>query len=189
VSLSDTENYKGKVRVSFHAAGRALVDARAKAAVLSSLAGEFTCGVFDVPGAVHKLKSELKAKLDALSGLRGELVELIAKEALAAHPVDASGTTRIAMVRPKDDLAMLRTLAGRLSARPDVVAFCAASDPETGDQLVVVQRGSAATFDAGNWFKALTQNHGGRGGGRPERAEGRLPGSLNLLEVARSASR
>jgi len=188
VSLSGTESIKGKVRVSFHAAGRALADARAKAAVLGTLAGELTCGVLDVPAAVHKLRSELKARLDALSGVRGELVELLAVQALAAHPADASGTTRLVFLRPKDDLAMLRTLAGRLAQRPDVVAFCAAVDPETGDRLVVVQRGATATFDAGKWFKAATQKHGGRGGGRPERSEGRLPPAVDLEELARDPS-
>jgi alanyl-tRNA synthetase len=185
VTLAGTESYKGKVRVSFHAAGRALADARAKAEVMKQLASEFTCSPFDVPGAVHKLRSELKAKLDALSGLRGELVELIAVEALGAHPPDPSGTTRIVLVRPKDDLGMLRTLAGRLASRPDVVAFCAAPEPTTGELLLVVQRGASAAFDAGGWLKATSQKLGGRGGGRPERAEGRLPPGIDLLEASK----
>jgi len=182
--ISGTEGYKGKVRVSFHAAGRALADARAKATVLGTLAAELTCGPLDVPGAVKKMRGELKAKLDSLSALRGELVDLLAERALAAHPPLPGGTTRIVLVRPKDDLAMLRTLAGRLAARPDVVAFCASLDPEAGEQLVVVQRGASAAFDAGAWLKATAAELGGRGGGRPERAEGRLPGGVDVTLVA-----
>jgi alanyl-tRNA synthetase len=184
VSIGGTENYKGKVRVSFHAAGRALADARAKASVLGSLASELTCGPLDVPAAVGKMRGELKAKLDALSALRGELVELLAERVLAEHPALSGGTTRIVLLRPKDDLAMLRTLAGRLAARPDVVAFCASFDGDAGDQLVVVQKGASAVFDAGGWFKAVTQKHGGRGGGRAERAEGRLPRGVDIAEAA-----
>jgi alanyl-tRNA synthetase len=187
VTVTGTEHFKGKIRVFFHAAGRALADARAKSEVLRALAGDFTCGVLDVPAAVHKMRADLKAKLDALSGMRGDLVELIAAQALAAHPPrDATGSaTPIVLVRPKDDLAMLRTLAGRLAARPDVVALCAAPDPATGDLLVVVQRGASATFDAGKWFKTMSQKHGGRGGGRAERAEGRLPATVDLAQAAR----
>jgi alanyl-tRNA synthetase len=122
-----------------------------------------------------------------MSSLRGELVELLAERTLAAHPVAPSGTTRIVLVRPKDDLAMLRTLAGRLAVRPDVVAFCASPDGDTGDQLVVVQRGESAVFDAGAWLKATAQAHGGRGGGRAERAEGRLPRGVDLAEAARES--
>ena len=47
---------------------------------------------------------------------------------------------------------MLRSLAGRVSARADVVAICGAVDPESGDVLVVAQRGEgAAAFDCGAW--------------------------------------
>ncbi len=183
VSISGTESYKGKVRVSFHAAGRALRDSRSKANVLGALAAELTCGPLDVPAAVNKIRGELKAKLDLLSSSRGELVSLLSERVLAEHPASPDGTTRIVLVRPRDDLAMLRTLAGRLAERPDVVAFCASPDGDTGEQIVVVQRGSSATFDCGAWLKATAQKHGGRGGGRPERAEGRLPRAVDIDEA------
>jgi alanyl-tRNA synthetase len=80
---------------------------------------------------------------------------------------------------------MLRTLAARLSSRSDVVAFCATPDEGSGDLALVVQRGSAATFDCGRWFKEIVGHHGGRGGGRAERAEGRLPPGAALSGLAR----
>jgi alanyl-tRNA synthetase len=171
VRIAAVEKYKGMTRVSFHAARRAIEDARKKEKVLAELARDFTCGVLDVPAAVAKLKGDLKARLDALSAARGELLELLAQEILRAHP--PSTETMIVVKRPNDDVAMLRALAGRLTARPDVVAVCAA--PDGDDLAIVVQRGSAATLDCGKWLKALTQEHGGKGGGRPERAEGRVP--------------
>jgi|SRR5579859_925852 len=186
VRVVGLEKYKGGWRVTFHAGRRALDDARRKEAVLADLARDFTCGMLDVGGAVGKLRAELKARLDALSATRGELVELVAERVLAAHPPDPSGTTRIVLVRPHDDVGMLRTLAGRLAARADVVAFCAAPDASAGGTgkgggdsepalTVVVQRGAGASFDCGAWLKGVAAAHGGRGGGRPERAEGRLP--------------
>jgi len=167
--------------VTFHAGRRALDDARRKEAVLADLAHELTCGLLDVGQAVAKLRRELKARQDALSVTRGELVELLAAQTLAANPLDPSGTTRIVLVRPDADIGMLRTLAGRLAARPDVVAFCASSDErDAAEMLIVVQRGASASFDCGAWLKATTAAHGGRGGGRPERAEGRLAGATPL---------
>jgi alanyl-tRNA synthetase len=84
---------------------------------------------------------------------------------------------------------MLRTLAGRLAARPDVVAFCASADERAdGDWAIVVQRGASVSFDCGAWLKSMATRHGGRGGGRPERAEGRLPRGLPLEELARADS-
>jgi alanyl-tRNA synthetase len=166
------------LRVTFHAGLRALADARAKDAVLGGLACDFTCGALDVGGAVDRLRKDLQAARDLLGGARGELLELLAERILSAHPPRAEGTgTVVVVLRRKDDLGMLRALAGRLAERSDVVAICAAPDPEspTGDFAVVAQRGASATFDCGAWLKSKAAATGGRGGGRPERAEGRLP--------------
>lgn len=185
VRVAGVERYKGKIRVSFHAARRALADARAKESALTALATELTCGPLDVGNAVAKLRTDLKTRTDQLSVLRGELVERIAEAAWRDHPPLPAGLTRVTLLRPKDDVAMLRSLAGRLSARPDVVAICGALDPESGEVVVVVQRGEAAkTFDCGAWLKAAAAERGGRGGGRPERAEGRL--KLDALESLES---
>jgi alanyl-tRNA synthetase len=186
VRVVGLEKYKGGWRVTFHAGRRALEDARRKEAVLTGLAREMTCSLLDVGSAVGKLRAELKARMDALSTTRGELVELLAERVLAAHPPDATGTTRIVLVRPRDDVPMLRTLAGRLAARPDVVAFCASDERDEEDRAIVVQRGAGVSFDCGAWLKSVANRHGGRGGGRPERAEGRLPRGLSLEELARS---
>ncbi len=184
VTVAGTERAKGKVRLSFHAGRRALVDAREKQAVLSALAADFTCGLLDVPVAVAKLRGELKARLDALSGVRGELATLIAERVLATHPADPTGTTAIVLRRDRDDVGMLRSLAGRLAARADVVAICTARDGDGDDLAIVVQRGEKATFDCGRWLKEVALAHGGRGGGRPERAEGRVPRTAPLETLA-----
>jgi alanyl-tRNA synthetase len=177
VRVVGVERYKGKVRVSFHAAGRATADARAKDAVLGALAAELTCGALDVGAAVAKLRSDLKAQSLQLGALRGELVEKLAAEAWASNPPAASGPSVIVILRPKDDVAMLRALAGRVAERADAVAICGSIDAESGDVLVVAQRGTgeaARAFDCGAWLKGAAAKTGGRGGGKAERAEGRL---------------
>jgi alanyl-tRNA synthetase len=188
VRVVGVERYKGGWRITFHAGRRALEDARQKEAVLAELAREFTCGMLDVGGAVGKLRADLKARSDALSAARGELVELLASRTLDAHPPDASGTTLVVVERGHDDLGMLRALAGRLAARDDVVAFCTAPDErDAGERLVVVQRGRSASFDCGAWLKSVATAHGGRGGGRADRAEGRLPTRVSLADLLRES--
>jgi alanyl-tRNA synthetase len=205
VRVVDLERKKAGWRVTFHAGRRALDDVRAKDAVLAALARDFTCGMLDVAAAVAKLQGDLKARTDLLATTRGELVELLGERELALHPPDPSGTTPILVLRdnaasvgagapadkPGTDLSMLRALAGRLASRPDVVAFCAAKEntaPAGSEWVVVVQRGASATFDCGAWVKDAAGAHGGRGGGRPERAEGRLPGSVALERLTRTAA-
>jgi alanyl-tRNA synthetase len=183
VRVVGVERYKGKIRVSFHAAQRAIEDARTRDSALAKLAADFTCGPLDVGHAVAKLRADLKARTDQLAGLRGELVERIAEATWREHPVDPSGTTVIPLLRAKDDVAMLRALAGRVAGRPDVVAIAASIDPESGDLAIVAQRGETAKLDCGAWLKGAAAKVGGRGGGRPERAEGRL--ALSTLEALR----
>jgi len=188
VRVVGLERYKGGWRVTFHAGRRALEDARRKDAVLGELARDFTCGVLDVGQGVAKLRADLKARTDALSSARGELVTLVAERILAAHPPAAGtdGVQKIVVLREHDDQGMLRTLAGRLAAREDVVAFCAAPDEKSaGDWSIVVQRGEKTGFDCGAWLKAAAAATGGRGGGRPERAEGRLPRTASIEALAR----
>lgn len=177
IRIAGTERYKGKVRASFLAAARVITDARAKDKLLSDLARDMTCGVNDVPAGVARLRAELAERIDALAKARGELVRHVADELLARAPTDASGTTIVRVLRDGDDVGALRTLAGRLAARSDVVAVCGSRDP-SGEILVIVQRGSSATFDCGAWLKETAARLGGRGGGRPERAEGRLPSAF-----------
>src|SRR6204780_5744034 len=141
--------------------------------------------MLDVGQPVGKLRSDLKSRTDVLSATRAELVEVLAERVLEHHPA-TGGVTRVVVIRERDDLPMLRTLAGRLAARGDVVAFCASPDEGAqGDWSVVVQRGKKADFDCGQWLKAMTAAHGGRGGGRPERAEGRLPRAVSIVEITR----
>ncbi|WP_394841414.1 DHHA1 domain-containing protein [Pendulispora brunnea] len=179
-----TERYKGKIRLTFHAAQRALADVRAKEVALSALARELTCGPTDVGAAVAKLRAELKAKNETLTATRAELVTFVAEQALAAHPSTPGAPTLIVLVRERDDVGMLRALSGKLTARGDVVAFCAALDG--GDRLVVLQRGQEAALDCGAWFKEATKVHGGRGGGNKERAEGRFPGEADFAALETS---
>jgi alanyl-tRNA synthetase len=51
---------------------------------------------------------------------------------------------------------------------------------------VVVARSADVAFDAGAWMKQATQALGGRGGGRPEQAQGGLTASVDqILTFAR----
>lgn len=183
VRVVGMERHKGGTRVTFLAGKRALADYREKDRVLGELARGFTCGPLDVPAAIGRLRSDLKDRMDQLGRARGELVALHAARIHDAHPVDASGTTRVLVVREDDELPALRALASSLTRRSDVVALVASRDPAGGDWLLVVERGTEARFDAGAWLKEASRSVGGRGGGRPERAEGRLPASADLAAL------
>ena len=169
VHVSGLERYKGKVRVTFTAGRRARAELWQHAEVLRELGKAFTCGALDVPGGVAKLERELAESREALGHARGKLAAAVAVELVA----QAAATGRAVAVLDDAGVDLLRALGTRLTAQPDVVAFLAGRGPD--GLSVLVARGAGSSFDCGAFLKRAAAQSGGRGGGRPERAEGRLP--------------
>jgi alanyl-tRNA synthetase len=165
--VTGLERYKGKMRVSFAAGRRARDELAAQAQVIVSLGRELTCGPAEVPTALAKLKRELQETREKLGQARARVMEALAEELLAG-----GGPVVAALVEDADAEA-LRLLAKRLTRKPGVVALLAGA---SGDGIAVLAaRAAAASFDCGAFVKRVAAAHGGRGGGRPESAEGRLP--------------
>ncbi|MCX5741774.1 MAG: hypothetical protein NT062_04650 [Proteobacteria bacterium] len=65
----------------------------------------------------------------------------------------------------------MRAVAAKLVvAGRDAILAC----PDAQGAMVVVFRAAGSTLDCGALYKQLAARLGGRGGGKPERAEGRL---------------
>jgi alanyl-tRNA synthetase len=169
VRVTGLERYKGKMRVTFSAGPRARGELWREAGVLRDLGRAFTCGPMDVPAGVDKLRRELGESRDALGIVRSRLADSIG----AALCETARETGRAVAVLDEAGPDLLRALATRITGAPSAVAFLAG---RSADGLaVLVARGSASTFDCGGFLKKAAAQSGGRGEGRPERAEGRLP--------------
>ena len=169
VRLTSVERYKGKIRVSFAAGRRARDDLSHSAQILVGLGRDLTCGPAEVPAAIAKLRGELKDAREHLGLARARLMGRLAEGLLAeGQPIVA------ALLDGADaDVEALRILGKRISVEPGRVALLAATGTE--GIYVLAARGAGATFDCGAFVKKLAAAHGGRGGGSPERAEGRLP--------------
>jgi alanyl-tRNA synthetase len=169
VRITGVERYKGKARLTFSAGRRARAELWRETAVLHDLGRAFTCGPLDVPGGVDKLRRELAEARESLGQVRSRLADSIAAE-LAAQA--RAGGRAVAVL---DDAGpdLLRAVATRVTEAKEAVAFLAGRGPE--GLGVLVARGSASAFDCGAFLKRAAAQAGGRGGGRPERAEGRLP--------------
>ena len=73
--------------------------------------------------------------------------------------------------------------AARLTAEPGAVALLAAAEAE--GMRVVVARSADSDFECGAFVKRLAASTGGRGGGRSDHAEGRLPAETDWEKLAR----
>jgi alanyl-tRNA synthetase len=167
VRLTGVERYKGKVRVTFSAGRRARDELGAHSQLLVGLGRELTCGPAEVPAALAKLRRELQEARESLGQARARLMDRLA-EALLADPAPI-----VAALVEDADAEALRVLAKRITAEPGRVALLAGSG--TAGIPVVALRAASADFDCGAFVKRVCAQHGGRGGGRAETAEGRLP--------------
>jgi len=166
VRVTGMERYKGGFRVYFDCGQRARVVAGGHDGVLRALGVSFAVPPGEVAGAVERLRGELRASEAAARALRARLAEAWAEQ------LDAGGGRVIACL-DDCDAEMLRVVAKRLCAQGGAVALLAGRTTDGLD--VVVSRAAGASFDCGAFVKRVAAAAGGRGGGRPQHAEGRLP--------------
>lgn len=175
--VTGLERYKGGFRVTFVAGARGLDDYREKDRALAELARQFTCGPGDVGVAVDKLRRELGEARNELGDLRSRWARSVGAGLLAAAQPGATGERRVIAVFDDLPAELVRALATAFGTSEGALAFLAARGPD--GISAVVARGSGVTFDCGAFLRRACAAGGGRGGGRPERAEGRLPASAD----------
>lgn len=162
IRITSTERYKGMTRVTFTAGRRGRAELFSRDQVLRGLATQFSCGPAEVPAAIDKLRRDAEAASTEMANMRSRLAALV-----IAQLGDAP---RVIATIP-GDAELVRSIAAKLSgAGRD--ALLAAPDGES--MHVVLFRATSSTLDCGALFKQLVAKVGGRGGGKAERAEGRL---------------
>ena len=164
IRIAGVERYKGMTRVTFAAARRARAELFARDQVLRALAAQFSCAPGDVPAAIDKLRRGAEAADATATALRGRLATQ-----LAAH-LAASGTGAVIAQLP-GDAELLRAVAARLVGAGRDALLATSDDAGT---TVVLFRAAGSSLDCGALWKRLAASGGGRGGGRADRAEGRL---------------
>jgi alanyl-tRNA synthetase len=167
IRITGTERYKGMTRVTFTAGRRARTELFTRDQLLRGLATQFSCGPAEVPAAIDKLRREVEASGSEITNLRSRL---------ASQVVASFGGTGAVVAAIPGDAELLRSVAAKLVATGRDAILSAADDSGTA---VVLMRAPGSTLDCGALWKKLSAQLGGRGGGRADRAEGRLPGRVD----------
>jgi alanyl-tRNA synthetase len=162
VRIVNAERYKGMTRVTFSAGRRNRADLFARDHVLRALAAQFSCGFAEVPAAIEKLRRDAEAAAADVTALRGRLAGVLA----ASFP----GTGAVVAALPAD-AELVRGVAAKLVAAGRDALLAGLDD---AGATVVLFRAAGSTLDCGAVWKKLAAAHGGRGGGKADRAEGRL---------------
>lgn len=164
IRITDTERYKGMTRLTFTAARRARAELFTRDQVLRGLASQFSCAPSEVPAAVDRLRRDVENASAQVVALRGQLADVIAR----SFP----GNGAVVAAVPGGDAELLRTVAVRLAAAGRDALLAAAIDDGTA---VMMLRAAGSSLDCGALWKKLAAHAGGRGGGRADQAQGKLP--------------
>lgn len=162
IRITGAERYKGMTRVTFVAGRRGRAELFGRDAALRAVATALSCAPADAPAALDKLRADATGTSATLTAVRGQLAGVIA----SSQPGTGAVVAALA-----GDPELLRTIAAKLVAAGRDAVLAA---PDDTGATIVLQRAAGSALDCGALWKQLAARLGGRGGGRADRAEGRL---------------
>lgn len=173
---------RGKMRVAFLAGARAMADYRRVSEAAHQTAGMLSTGVENLAASVSALQEKLRAAEFELVRLRREqLLNQVAQFIAEAEALP--GGARLIARFVDADAMLLRDLASKLIEAPGMIALLGAMN---GDQAIYVfGRSTDLNVHMGTLLKESALPYGGKGGGRPDFAQG--GGSREILDAARKA--
>ena len=190
IAIPAWERFKGGVRIEFLCGGRALARFEAWRDIVAGTTRLLSVTPAELPQTIERLQADAKEQKRTVAALQTELARYRADElAAAAEPIALrDGTQAHLVMRALDaDATALKSLASAIATRPGfVVVLVSAAAPA----LVVVARSAdVAGVSAQQVLAHVVAAFGGRGGGKPELAQGggidREPS--DILAAARTA--
>lgn len=168
IVVAATERVRGGSRVTFLCGGRALAGYRALRDAVAGSVRALSVLPGELPAAIERLQAEGKDLRRQIKDFQGKQAAHEA-DALAAGAEAAGNVRLVAAALPGWDAGGLKTIASRIAERADHVAVLVG---EPAPAALVVARGAGVALDAGAILRQLVERHGGKGGGRPELAQG-----------------
>jgi len=166
ILITGIERAKKQTRIEFICGNRVLQYARQANYTLAGISQTISAAPFETAAAVRTLWDEHQKLRKQFDDLESQLLDYEAGQ----FPVTDGLAVAVFKNRGIEKLKMLAT---KICARPNTVALLA----DEGDQLrVVFARSADSTVDVAALLKKTLERFGGRGGGRPNLAQG---GGLN----------
>jgi alanyl-tRNA synthetase len=182
IAVAGWERFKGASRVTFVCGGRALRSHAALRDATMAASRLLSVAAAEVPAAIERLQSDLKQATRTVEQLREEVTKSRAEQ-LRARAETIHGLRVVLRREPGAEPAALKALAAAVVADAGTLAVLVGDGQPAS---VVVARSTDVPFDAGAWMRRVTSTFGGRGGGRPEQAQGGVPAAADdILGFAR----
>ncbi len=185
ISVTGWEKFKGGTRVEFRCGGRALAQLREWRDAFTATNRVLSVGAVELAPAIERLQGENKTLGRTVRTLQEQLAVHVGAD-LVARATRAGDRVVVVEALEGWEAAGLKAVAAAVAATP---GGCAAVFSSTTPMLVVVARAADVSLDAGAVLKALTAEFGGKGGGKPDMAQGGgLTGDpASILAAARRA--
>ena len=188
IGILGWEKFKGGTRVEFVCGARALHRIREWRDVFSATSRVLSVLPEALAPAIERLQGENKTLGRTVRDLQEQVAVHKAAELVASAVRGPDGRAVIAQVLEGWDAVGLKAVATAATASPQVgIAVFTGSNPA----LVVLARSPGSSVDASAVLKGLIARFGGKGGGKPEFAQGGgLQGELDeMLAAARELLR
>jgi alanyl-tRNA synthetase len=163
------ERAKQMVRVEFVCGSRLLRDYHVNNSITETLARQFTVGRTETPASVTRLMEENKI-LQRRSRQLAEVAARVEAEELFNRVGESNGQRIVVRTFTDRDFEEAKLLAHKLAAHPGVVALLAVV--QAGAAKLVFARSANLTCDMNSLLRQACETLGGRGGGKPDFAQG-----------------
>lgn len=185
IKIRRYENYKGGTRIQFVCGHRALKDYQSKAEILNQLSNAMSTAEADLPQNIAKMKDTLKIFTGERDSLGKKLLEYEADSLFSA----SKKLTNIHLVKilfNDRNQKEVKLLAKKIVEKfPDTVTLFGIKS-EGGAQLLF-QCSQNLGCDMGRLMKSACEVINGRGGGRPQQAQGGGPETDKLEDALQIA--
>lgn len=170
IKLTGAERRGDELRIAFLCGQRARADYARLKAIAQGLVARYMTAEDDVLGLLDRRAAEADLMRKDLADLERQWAESTADALWARAP--QSGSLRVVAAALDGTIDRVKKVAQALRARPGVVACLGARGERP--QLVVT-RSDDVQVDAGALLRLAAAAGGGRGGGRPDWAQGGVP--------------
>lgn len=185
IKIRRHENYKGGSRIHFLCGFRALKDYRNKTAILRQIGDSLSSGEGDLSRNIQKIQDELKQLRWEHNRLKKQFLDYESK-ALISDRRKLDNINVVEKIFENRDPQELKILAQSvLENLPNAVILFGGKTQ--GKASLVFLRSENLTLDMGKLMQAACAVINGRGGGRPQQAQGGGPAVDKLEEALRHA--
>jgi alanyl-tRNA synthetase len=181
IAIAGWEKFKGASRVSFVCGGRALRGYGHLRDAMAAASRALSVSPAEVAATIERLQGDVKDFGRTIRRLQDEAATGRAAR-LRAEATTIGGRLSVLRHEPGLDATGLKTLASAVVGEPGAVVMLVGDGTPAP---VVIARSGDVDFDAAGWLKQAAATLGGRGGGRPELAQGGLEATpQRVLEYA-----